>query len=279
MREDTYSYIEDDILNGVKRKINALKRKNILYESQGIMLLGQPAAGKSVVTAEFEASYYNVDADDYRAFHPKRKLIEEIEGKDAAQYTGKFAGEVCENLIDQLAAKNANVIIQGTGRNFTTPYKTAYNLKEKGYNIDVYIVACPVKVSTASIFKRYYEMFANGEIGRFSNIEHTKVVLENLPENIDKLYQTGLFNHMYIVNRDGEYLWDNLAGEKPSEVLIREFTRPLTAKEQEWIHSTKAVIRKNVIEADKEIEIQNMEKAIHNIHSHVKDRYQLKTKA
>lgn len=277
MNIEKYTYTATDVAQGALQEVSSFEQTDVKCNSQAIMLAGQPAVGKSVITARFTKEYYNIDADDYRVYHPAFNVIEEKEGKDAAQYTGKFAGEVCERLIDQLTDKKANIIIQGTGRNFETPYKTATQLKEKGYSINLYVVACPVKVSTASIFKRYYEMLENGEVGRFSNIEHTKTVLENLPKNIDKLYQTGLFNRMYIVNRKGECLWDNLTRRKPSEILIHEFIRPLTNKEQEWISQAKEVILKNAVEADKEI--QNMEQVMHNIHEHVKNRYRVKVKA
>lgn len=34
------------------------------------MIIEQPAAGKSVVTTYYTERYVNIDADDYRIYHP-----------------------------------------------------------------------------------------------------------------------------------------------------------------------------------------------------------------
>lgn len=271
MNTEKYTYTEDDVAKGASLEVLAFKEAATPCNAQAILFAGQPAVGKSVVTAMLDRDFYIIDADDYRIYHPKYHDIERLEGKEAPQYTGKFAGAVCESVIDQLTRQGANVIIQGTGRNFETPHTTASLLKQKGYHIDLYVVACPIKVSTASIFKRYYEMSANGETGRFSNIEHTKTVLNALPENVDRLYESHVFDNMYIVNRANTALWSNTHPAKASQVLIQEFLRPLTLEEEEWITATKKLLTQTA--PNPQAEIQAMDKAIESIYAYIKEIY------
>lgn len=235
-----YKFTDQDVDYAVS--IELYKLKNPLINKHAIMILGQPAAGKSILTRNYISSHINIDADDYRIYHPAYKQIELEQGKEASKYTGDFSGQVCEKLIDTASKKGIDIIIQGTGRNYDTVKNTADKLIKNGYSIDLKVMACPIKLSTISIYKRYYEMLEMTETARFSNLDHSKKVIENLPKNLDNLYKSGIFNSIEIINRDNKVLWTNSNNTLPSQILKGEFVRPLTPPEKEYFHEARALI-------------------------------------
>lgn len=238
--ENSYTFTNDDVNNAVNAEL--YKLEDPLSNKHAIMIVGQPAAGKSSITRQYLTSHINIDADDYRVYHPAYKQIQTEQGKDAAKYTGEFAGKVCEKLIDIAAQNKINIIVQGTGRNYDTVKNTAMLLKRNGYNIDLKVIACPVKLSTMSIYRRYYKMQQITNNARFSDLSHSKTVIENLPQNLDKLRNDKIFNSIEIINRDNKVLWNNQSQQKPSDVLKTEFIRPLTPAEKGAFQAARELI-------------------------------------
>lgn len=238
--ENSYPFTEEDVNNAVNAELYKLEEP--LTKKHAIMIVGQPAAGKSSITRQYLSSHINIDADDYRVYHPAYNEIQAEKGKDAAKYTGKFAGAVCEKLIDIAAQNKINLIIQGTGRNYSTVKNTASLLQKNGYNVELKVIACPVKLSTMSIYRRYYKMQQITNNARFSDLDHSKTVIENLPQNLDKLHNDKIFSSIEIINRDNQVLWNNHSSKKPSDILKSEFTRPLTPAEKEAFQATKDLI-------------------------------------
>lgn len=244
-----------DIENATEKIIPFIASKSPNKNGKAILLVGQPAAGKSVATREFSSEYINIDADDYRIFHPHFDELNKNHGRNASSYTGRFAGAVCEEVIKYCAKQNYNIIVQGTGRNIDTLINTTAILEDNGYtDISLKIVACPVELSTLSIYKRYLEQKLLGSSARFSDIEHTKIVLTNLPNNIEEYYQKASKN-VSIINRDGEVLWNPASPRHPSHVLNQEFVRPLTTREQKNFVALKELVKKaNPENSDVELE-------------------------
>lgn len=194
------------------------------------ILAGQPAAGKSVSIRRFN-QFINIDADEYRVFHPKYHEYNEKYGKESSKYTNEFSSEVCNSIINYCAKYGYNIIIHGTGRAYKTLESTYNQLKVNQYKyIDLYVVTCPVELSTISIYKRYYDQLEKIGVGRFSNLEHSKEVIQNLPKNID-LFKRNVSKDIIVVNRDGLILYDKNMNIMPSKVIKNEMLRPLTDKE------------------------------------------------
>lgn len=168
-----YAYTEQDVIQAVNYEWEKCQSPHA--EKKALMIIAQPVAGKSVVTTYYTERYVNIDADDYRIYHPAYYAIECEYGEEASKYTGAFAGQVCERLIDCVAKQGINMIIQGTGRNIETVRKTIDVLRNHGYTVELKVVACPIKLSTLGIYRRYYQMLAKKQYSRFSDLEHTKI--------------------------------------------------------------------------------------------------------
>ncbi len=263
-----YPFTAEDIKKAVQLELQKIKEPD--FQKHAIMIIGQPAAGKSILTKEYISNHINIDADDYRIYHPNYLKINQEQGIDAPDYTSEFSGKVCEKLIEETTNQGLNIIIQGTGRNYLTVKNTAESLIKKGYTVDLKVISCPIELSTVSIYKRYYELQKIHENGRFSNLAHSKKVIENLPKNLDKLHNDAIFKSIEIIDRNKSILWNETEQIKPSRILTHEFTRKLTEEEKYFCEKAEQMIKEflkdekefNAIIATKNKFIKSMSKEI-----------------
>ncbi len=104
----------------------------------GVLLAGQPGAGKTVISSMMMSTVLNndgtlVNGDEFRRLHPNYHRLHELYGADAVGLTARFSGAVTEGLIEALSDQRINLVIEGTGRTVEVPRRTASLLAAKGY--------------------------------------------------------------------------------------------------------------------------------------------------
>lgn len=68
----------------------------------GIVLGGQPGAGKSVLTQfvlQSDSNFIVINADEFRSWHHSYESIQDCYQKDSAKQTGRFAGHLAEKIL------------------------------------------------------------------------------------------------------------------------------------------------------------------------------------
>lgn len=242
---------KDDILAGydveadVKAQFPAIWRKIMADNSKatsqtnpkGILLGGQPGAGKSFGTKEIKKRLNDnvviINGDEFRPFHSKYHEIYEKYGKSASEYTGEFAGKVVGMVRDEAIKKRLNIVIEGTFRTQETPLKELHNFKEKGYETEIIICICPKELSWESTIKRAEELEKAGLQPRYvpKNIHDT--VVGNLPKNVKEIFNSGISSRLEIYSRDKK-LFDSLTDDVQliDKVISTELNRPPIKKIQ-----------------------------------------------
>ena len=126
------------------------------------MLGGQSGAGKTTIhrikQKEFQGNIVIIDGDSFRSQHPHYLELQQEYGKDSVEYTKYFAGKMVESLVRELSHLGYNLLIEGTLRTIDVPKKTVQLLKNKGYEVQLALIATKPKLSYLSTLIRYEEL-------------------------------------------------------------------------------------------------------------------------
>jgi len=177
-----------------------------------IVLGGQPGAGKSALSDKAKSKNSNIiviNGDEYRVYHPNFKAIDKTFGKDSPKYTQAFANTVVERLISDLSDRKYNLSIEGTLRTTEAPLKTCQLLKEKGYNVQLFVMAVNKELSWQGTINRYKEMESLGMIPRATSMENHDYTVKVLPENLYEIFKSGKFDRITLYDRALNCLYDS----------------------------------------------------------------------
>lgn len=221
--EEVYSNTEfenayNDIY-GYLTQNHDLSRRKCAY-----ILGGQPGSGKSNYFTGTPGSKNCIilNGDDYRKFHPKYDEIIANGQQDMPGKTQSFCNAVVERLINDLSQNGYNMVIEGTLRNPEVPIKTCSLLKNRGYHVNLVVMACDAELAWRSTLKRAGQMSEFGEYPRFVSIDIYNYIVSNIVGSLEKINTTKCFDHISVINRDGMLLYPNEQGLSPSEILRTE---------------------------------------------------------
>ena len=218
--ESEYQAAFRSVLDGTTKNV-ALKKNHAVY-----FLGGQPGAGKS--------TFYNmdnnftdfivIDGDKYRSYHPHYETIIFEQKEIMAELTQPFVNRVVEDLIEELSKEGYNLIIEGTLRDSSVPIKTATMLKEKGYVTELYVIGCDACISWEATIERAKTMAEIGHIPRIVPIGKYDVTVNNLPESLKKIEDTGCMDKISIISRECKMLWrsDNYYSKETATSVLAD---------------------------------------------------------
>lgn len=200
------------------------------------LLAGQPGAGKSVLSDKIISqngrNVIVVNGDDYRRYHPCYRELYKIYGADSVKKTSSFSAAIVQRCIKEFSNNQYNMIIEGTGRTYEAPRNTADLLASKGYKVEMAVIAARPEVSLLSTIKRFFQMESDNTVPRATAIEAHDVVVKNLPENLDKLYNTAFISRIRIMDREAVLLYDSAETDSlPGDALLNYWNRPWTDTE------------------------------------------------
>ena len=211
----------------VEREVELAKGR---YHSQpsprAILLAGQPGAGKTILSSLLQASLDDdavfINGDDYRRYHPHYSELYRRYGSDSVPMTSAFSGAVTENLIACFSDLAFNLVVEGTGRTVDVPKRTATILTEKGYTVEMAVIATRPVLSLISTLLRFYQMNEHGTIPRATALEAHDNVVAVLPSNLDALSTFPGLSRITIWTRGAELVYDSeVDTPPPSKALER----------------------------------------------------------
>lgn len=191
------------------------------------LLGGQPGAGKSGLEnmLNLKDEYISISGDDYREYHPRFKEINLEYGKEASKYTQQWAGQITEKLIEKLAKEKYNLIIEGTLRTAQLPLKEADRFKKLGYEVELHVLAVKPEKSYLGTLLRYEEMIKQGKIPRMTPKEHHDLVVKNIGDNLEIIYNSKAFDNIKLFDRENNLLYNYKENSNinPKNILENEF--------------------------------------------------------
>lgn len=206
---------------------------------------GQPGAGKTtlrgVINNKLNENVIIIDNDSFKTLHPNFILLSKKYGKDYVAHVTPFSNKMTEALIDHFSAESYNLMIEGTLRTAETPKNTASFLKDRGYEVNLYVMAVSKELSYLGTLERYETMYSiDPETACSTPKQHHDYTVECIPDNLDKLFKGGYFNDIALFTREGteiysssktpstspkEAIYNALHQETPKEILINKIDR------------------------------------------------------
>ncbi len=206
-------YTREEFLEVKEEMLTRLTEfKEVEEIKKGYILGGQSGAGKTtlhrIFKKELEDNCIIINGDEFRPYHPRYKELKEAYGEDAVTKLSKFSGQMVEELVDTLSEEGYNLIIEGTLRTAEVPLKTAKKLKEKGYDVDLGLMAVKPQISYLSTIDRYEKMLDKGVNTRITPKEHHDKIVDSLAENVDIIYNSKEFSNIRIYDREENCLYN-----------------------------------------------------------------------
>lgn len=235
------NYSRKDFINISNTWIDLLTdKKDVVSTSnpKAFLLGGQAGAGKTTlhryISEELNGNVIVIDNDSFKQSHPNLDQLIQKYGKNYIEKVTPFSNELTEYLINRLSDLNYNLIIEGTLRTTETPIKTAELLKQKKYEVNLYVMAVSKELSSLAIDKRYEEGYSkNPNTARHTPKDIHDTIVNNLPDNIETLYEKQIFKDIKLINRQGEELYQMNENplKSPRNALKNELDRKLAKEE------------------------------------------------
>lgn len=224
------NYTNEEFQREFQKILNYYKSLYSTQENPKAFLLGgQPGAGKSGLEKmiNVKGDFISISGDDYRKFHPLYEQLNKIYGKDASIYTQQWAGEMVENLVKVAREEKWNVILEGTLRRAELPIKEAEDFKKNGYSVELYVVAVKPEKSRLGTLTRYEEMLQQGTTPRMTPKEHHDLVVNNITNNLEIIYNSKAFDNISLFDRGNNLLYSYKENSdiSPKVILEKEFSR------------------------------------------------------
>lgn len=219
-----YSYSNEEFRETFQELYRQLTfRKNSVANPKGYLLGGQPGSGKTTlqkILKNKDSNIVIIDGDTFRQYHPRYEEIIRTED-DYVPYTQAFCNKMVEKLIDELSNARFNLVIEGTLRTCDVPLHTAATLKDKGYGVELWIMAVPPELSWQGTKDRYDAMNELGMNPRFTTREHHDRVVNAIASNLDFLYKQQIFDDIRMYNRQQEclYSYGENMNQNPARLL------------------------------------------------------------
>ena len=201
------------------------------------LLGGQPGAGKTGLEnmINIKDEYISISGDDFREYHPKFKEINLEHGREASKYTQQWCNRITEKLIEALGKEKYNLIIEGTLRRADLPLREATRLKKLGYEVGLNVVVVKGEKSRLGTIQRYEEMIKQGKTPRMTPKEHHDLVVSNIGDNLETIYNSKLFDDIKLFDRENNllYSYKETPDVSPKDILEKEFSRKWEKEEIE----------------------------------------------
>ncbi|WP_439295206.1 zeta toxin family protein [Lonepinella sp. BR2882] len=172
----------------------------------GILLGGQPGAGKSFATLNITERFNNnvliINGDEFRSYHKHYDDLYNVYGKDASKHTTLFSGGMVGKIRDEAIKQGFNIVIEGTFRTSATPLKEINNFKNNGYTSEVVICTCPKELSWESTLKRAEEQKQVGIQPRYVPKDIHDSAVSNLAKNAEEVFKSGLVKKLEVYSRE-----------------------------------------------------------------------------
>lgn len=136
-----------------------------------VVILGaQPGAGKTelqrITEAEFGGNIVNCNADLFRDYHPDAEKIKSKHEAYYPQITAEYAQQWNKGLRKYCEDNRLNYILETTFSSGQVMNKTIAELQDKGYRVEIKLLAVDPKLSLLGTYLRFEAMKATEGNGR-----------------------------------------------------------------------------------------------------------------
>lgn len=143
-----------------------------------------------------------------------------------------------EMAIADCANRRHNMVIEGTMRDPEVPLKTAAYLRERGYRVEMHVLAVHPQVSSLNTLDRYQVEKAFHVKPRFTHPDDHQNAVDGLPRSLQAIERAMAADYLALYRHGLEKIYSNerIEGEwekapRATQVILDERSRPLTSRE------------------------------------------------
>lgn len=200
--------------------------KNVSTNPTSIVAIGQPGAGKTGLTRyltlnfmqETNEDIVHIDPDLVGQFHPRYKEILSSKGLESFQHLAKFSSRALKTINAYCMERKFNLMTEGTFRDTEGYMRIFREMKEKGYKIDLNLLAVHRIESLISSMERYFYMINHRIPIRIVSVKPHDEAYENMSKTLKQVEKEGLATRIRVFNRGEDELIPNLvySSDKPN---------------------------------------------------------------
>ncbi|MGJ9540731.1 zeta toxin family protein [Actinotignum sp. GS-2025c] len=228
--------IREEWLASVKPSVFAKAQASLAPVS--IFVGGQPGAGKTkaqtaVLARYAEESITQIIGDDLRAFHPDYEWLINNDPLRMPEVTAPASGQWIAMCMQWAIENSFSTLVEGTWRNTAMVIEEADKARKAGRRTHAVVVAVPPLLSQAGLLERFYFDRLEGRAARWTPPKAHEVAVEALEQTVTVICASDSpFERFTVMNRDGDYLYDEAPSEDGVGVFRAAFHRTLTDTEK-----------------------------------------------
>ncbi|GAA1595523.1 hypothetical protein GCM10009789_56900 [Kribbella sancticallisti] len=224
-----------------------------------VLIGGQPAAGKTTIQelvqaaldADRTASY---DFDDDPPAHPRYDAIMRANGIRGNEIVDEsLPPDLRRRCLDHLRTGDTryDVVASAPMQSEDAARQWADGFRDAGYRVTVVYVATDDANSLLGVANRYQQARDDTGIGRWVKPAHHDHAYRGVPDAAHALESQGYVDDIYVVDRDGQVLFENHRNADGSlqyppgarEAIVAERNRPPTPVERDRFLATALPLR------------------------------------
>lgn len=217
-----------------------------------VVLAGQPGAGKSTAQEQIReilgrdtAAVY--DLDDNPTAHPRYTAIMQAGGLNGDNVVrGSLPRDLGARCLEPVRRGRYDVIMSAPLVSEASATQLANGWKDD-YRTSAVYVATSKADSTLGVANRYQQGRDTNGVGRWVPLADTQYLFEPIGNTIAAVERDGVFDDLYVVDRNGRVLHENHLAEgsnrlqsdpRAGEAIAREQNRPPTQSEDRRFRQT-----------------------------------------
>lgn len=224
-----------------------------------VLIGGQPGAAKSTIQGIVHASLgadsvASYDFDDDAAVHPRYDAILRAHGIEGHGIVDRsLPPDLRRRCLDHLRAGQPqyDVVVSAPLQWEDGAKQWIDDFRKAGYRVSVVYVATNEANSVLGVANRYQQAKDDTGIGRFVPIKLHDRAYRGVPDAAHALETQGYVDDIYVVNRDGQVLWENHRGPDGAmehdpgarDAIIAERNRPPSPEERAQFLATARDLR------------------------------------
>ena len=154
----------------------------------------------------FDNNIIILNGDDFKTYYPKYDSLLRNDSRSTAEIVQPYSNFVVNELKKEIMEKGYNVMVEGTMRTSEVPLNTAEEFKAYGYRVEAAVVSVNQFASRIGCVVRAEEDLAINGAGRTVNPLSHDEAYKNIPNTLEKLANSKLFDNITIYTRDGKIL-------------------------------------------------------------------------
>ncbi|WEV59171.1 zeta toxin family protein [Bifidobacterium sp. ESL0728] len=172
------------------------------------MVGAQPGAGKTKAIASIASANnaIEINGDDLRTHHPDYDQLMDTDPLLMPSATSQASGAWVGMSLDYLRHRHVNTIIETTFNHPDSNAKTLRDFHQAGFHTRLIALAVPPTLSLSGIVMRYIRQVETNGSGRWTDPAYHDKAMQQIPETLRLLLETGNIDMASIANRDGDII-------------------------------------------------------------------------